>query len=81
MSPKESFVGKFKIAIRPNQEYITLQSLLQITDIVSTGGMVKVFLMEEEVRVNGEIENRRGRKLYPGDQVEVLGKTYLIEKQ
>ena len=73
-------MGKFKIAIKPNQEFITLQALLQVTDIISTGGMAKMFLMEEEVWVNGELENRRGRKLYPGDQVDVLGKTFIIEK-
>ena len=80
MNPKESFVGKFKITIKPDQEFITLQALLQITDLISTGGMAKAFLATEIVKVNGEFENRRGRKLYPGDQVEVLGKTYVIEK-
>ena len=80
MNPKESFVGKFKITIRPEQEYITLQALLQITDFISTGGMAKGFLSMNEVLVNGELEDRRGRKLYPGDQIEILGKIFVIEK-
>lgn len=71
-------MGKFDITIKPNQEFITLQSLLQVTGIISTGGMAKAFLMEEEVKVNGELENRRGRKLYPGDKVEVLGQKFTI---
>ena len=73
-------MGKFRVTIKPNQEFITLQALLQITDIISTGGMAKVFLMDNEVLVNGEIENRRGRKLYPGDEVKVLGKTFVVEE-
>ena len=73
-------MGKFRVTIKPDQEFIALQALLQITDIISTGGMAKVFLMDNEVLVNGELENRRGRKLYPGDEVKVLNKTFIIEK-
>lgn len=73
-------MGKFKITIEPDEEYITLQSLLKMTNIVQTGGMVKAFLMEEKVMVNGETENRRGRKLYPGDEVSVGDQIYIIEK-
>lgn len=80
MSHKESFVGKIKIKIRPEQEYITLQALLQIQDFIPTGGMAKIFLQENEVMVNGEKEDRRGRKLYPGDEIEVLGDTFIIVK-
>ena len=73
-------MGKFTVTIKPDQEFITLQALLQITDFISTGGMAKAFLAENDVKVNGELEDRRGRKLYPGDQVVVLGKTFVIEK-
>ena len=73
-------MGKFRVTIKPNQEFITLQAVLQISDVISTGGMAKVFLSENVVLVNGEEENRRGRKLYPGDEVKVLGKTLVIEK-
>ena len=79
MSLKESFVGKIEIQLKSDQEYITLQSLLKITDIISTGGMVKAYLAENKVLVNGELENRRGRKLYPGDKVEVEGRTFVIK--
>lgn len=60
-------------------EYITLQQLLKIEDIISSGGEAKYFLAENEVFVNGEKENRRGKKLYPGDIVKVLGKEFKIE--
>ena len=79
MSLKESFVGKIEIQLKSDQEYITLQSLLKITDIISTGGMVKAYLAENKVLVNGELEDRRGRKLYPGDKVEVEGRTFVIK--
>lgn len=79
MSLKESFVGKIEIQLKSDQEFITLQALLQITDIISTGGMAKAYLMENEVVVNGELEDRRGRKLYPGDKVEVEGRTFVIK--
>ncbi len=70
----------FNIKLRPNQEYITLQSLLQVGDVISTGGMAKAFLEEEDVYVNDVLERRRGRKLYPGDVVEVLGSKFIVEE-
>ena len=72
-------MGKIEIQLKSDQEYITLQSLLKITDIISTGGMVKAYLAENEVLVNGELEDRRGRKLYPGDIVEADGRTFMIK--
>jgi S4 domain protein YaaA len=59
--------------VRIKEEYITLGQLLKLTDCVSTGGQVKPFLQENAVLVNGQPEARRGRKLYPGDRVEVGG--------
>ncbi|EUJ41805.1 S4 domain-containing protein YaaA [Brochothrix campestris] len=56
-----------------NTEYITLGQLLKITDIISSGGMAKWFLSEHEIMVNGEADNRRGRKLYPNDKIAVIG--------
>jgi len=52
-------------------EYITLGQFLKLADIIDTGGMAKAFLAEVPVTVNGEKDNRRGRKLYPGDEVEI----------
>lgn len=59
--------------IRISTEYITLGQFLKLTDCIQTGGQAKFFLQETEVRVNGEAENRRGRKLRPGDIVAVAG--------
>ena len=70
----------FNIKLKPNQEFITLQAVLQVGNVISTGGMAKAFLEDNDVFVNDELENRRGRKLYPGDEVEVLGSKFVILK-
>lgn len=54
-------------------EYITLGQFLKLADCIGTGGEVKFFLQEKRVLVNGEPDNRRGRKLRVGDTVEVEG--------
>ncbi|RRK10518.1 S4 domain-containing protein YaaA [Lactiplantibacillus garii] len=51
--------------------YITLGQLLKETAIIGSGGQAKWFLKETTVLVNGEPDDRRGRKLYPGDTIEV----------
>lgn len=54
-------------------EYIKLDQFLKLADCIPTGGMAKALLQDGLVRVNKEAEERRGRKLYPGDIVEVDG--------
>ena len=53
--------------------YITLGQLLKAAGILGTGGEVKAYLAETVVLVNGAPEQRRGRKLYPGDLVAPPG--------
>ena len=54
-------------------ELITLDALLKATGLASSGGVAKVMIGEGAVRVNGEVETRRGRKLRAGDTVGVAG--------
>lgn len=61
-------------------EYIELQNVLKLEGIIYTGGEAKVYLKENEVYVNGVLENRRGRKLYSGDQIRIGEQVYLIGK-
>lgn len=61
-----------------NSEYIRLDQFLKMSNIISTGGEAKFYLMENEVLVNGMKENRRGRKLYPGDIVKVEGRKLIV---
>ena len=61
-----------------NTDYITLGQFLKLADVISTGGEAKVFLQNNEVVINDEIDCRRGHKLREGDIVEVLGKSFRI---
>ncbi|MBD1379865.1 S4 domain-containing protein YaaA [Metabacillus arenae] len=58
-------------AIKIETETITLGQFLKLADVIQSGGMAKWFLQEYEVYVNGEPENRRGKKLTPGDEVKI----------
>ena len=51
-----------------------LDQFLKWSGVTDTGGQAKVLIQDGRVRVNGEVETRRGRKLVPGDRVEVSGK-------
>ena len=50
-------------------EHITLDALLKANGLAGSGGAAKMLIAAGEVRVNGEAEARRGRKLRAGDQV------------
>lgn len=58
--------------------FITLGQLLKYAGVVGSGGDVKLFLTETSITVNNEHDNRRGRKLYPGDTVVVEGHEPLL---
>jgi len=60
-------------------EFIKLDSFLKAVDAVCSGGEAKIIISEGMVQVNGETELRRGRKLRPGDRVELNGTTFLVE--
>lgn len=52
-------------------EYITLGQFLKFENIIESGGNIKFFLEEIPVYINNERDNRRGRKLYPGDVIVI----------
>ena len=64
--------------VKINTEFITLGQLLKMTDWISSGGEAKFAVKELDITVNGEKEDRRGRKLYPGDKVTIEDKSYVI---
>jgi ribosome-associated protein len=53
-------------------DHITLDALLKATGLVPSGGAAKQLIAAGQVRVNGVVETRRGRKLRAGDAVDVL---------
>ncbi|MCM3726870.1 S4 domain-containing protein YaaA [Neobacillus cucumis] len=59
--------------IKLDTEYITLGQFLKLADVIQTGGMAKWFLSEHEIFINGEQDQRRGRKLRVGDTVQIAG--------
>lgn len=59
--------------VKINSEFVTLGQLLQMIDVVSTGGMAKAYLSENTIYINGEQDNRRGKKLRNGDVILVTG--------
>ncbi len=52
------------------KDYITLQDLLKFENLVSSGGEAKMVILDGLVKVNGEIDTRRQKKLHDGDVVE-----------
>ena len=70
---------KSTLKINANQEYIELGNLLKVLGYISTGGMAKMFLADNEVFVNGETEYRRGRKIYRGYTVRVNNNDIVVE--
>lgn len=73
-------MGKEIVRIKDGENYITLNVLLKLTNIISTGGEAKYYLVNNKVYVNDILENRRGRKLYKGDVVKVEGKVFEIDQ-
>ena len=59
-------------------EYIKLQDLMKLADLVSTGGEAKLRILNEEVTVNGEVCTMRGKKCRAGDVIELDGQTVQI---
>lgn len=55
----------------PSEPYIKLDQFLKWQGAVESGGTAKMRIAEGEVKVNGEVETRRGRKLREGDRVSL----------
>lgn len=59
--------------IEINTEFIKLDQLLKFAGLVGNGSDAKMMIQDEMIRVNGEICTMRGKKLHPGDVVEIEG--------
>lgn len=67
------------LVITIHGQYITLAQLLKMANVVQSGGEAKFFLAQNVVYVNGQIDSRRGRKLYEGDTVEIDGHSFTVQ--
>jgi len=59
-------------------EYIKLDQFLKLANLVESGGQAKALIQGGMVKVNGEVETRRGRKLHQGDAVEFEGEVLVV---
>lgn len=66
------------IEVKINTEIIKLDSFLKWCGAVSLGSEAKIYIQDGQVKVNGEVETRRGKKLTYGDTVEFEGEIYKI---
>ena len=66
--------------IKLRDEFIKLGQALKATGLVETGVDAKLFILDGDVKVNGEVCTQRGKKLYDGDIVEFDGEQIIIKK-
>jgi ribosome-associated protein len=71
-----------KAAAKPKggPEPITLAQFLKVVQVADTGGQAKHLVREGRATVNGEAEDRPGRKLAEGDIVAIDGKTFTVDR-
>lgn len=63
----------------PETKKLCLDQFLKLNGMVDTGGHAKFLIQNGEVKVNGQIETRRRRKVIAGDVVEVSGKKLMVD--
>lgn len=66
--------------IKLREEYIKLGQALKAASLVNSGVEAKIVIQDGEVKVNGQTETQRGKKLYDGDEVSFQGETIKIVK-
>ena len=59
-------------------EFIKLQDALKYANVVYSGGEAKQLILDEQVKVNGEVCTMRGKKLRAGDKFSFMGNTFVI---
>lgn len=64
-------------------DFMTLGQVLKEVNVISSGGQAKWYLAENSVFVDGELENRRGRKIYAGMMIEIPeeGTFFMVKKE
>lgn len=61
------------------EDAITLSDALKLAGVALTGGQAKTLIQGGHVKVNGEPETRRKRRLRAGDEIEVDGEAFVVE--
>ena len=68
-----------KQTISITTEFIKLESLLKLANLVGSGGEAKVLIQDGQVSVNGQVCTMRGKKLRPGDVVSFAGQELQVQ--
>lgn len=66
--------------LKLRDEFIKLGQAMKAAGIVSSGIDTKMLIQDGQVTVNGEVETRRGKKLYDGDVFEFEGEEFKVVK-
>jgi ribosome-associated protein len=61
------------------QESLALSDALKLSGLADTGGHAKVLIQGGLVKVNGQVEKRRKRRVKDGDEIEVAGERFVVE--
>ncbi len=65
--------------IKIRDEYIKLGQALKLSGLVESGVEAKIEIQEDCVKVNGEVEYQRGKKIHAGDMIEFKGQQIKVE--
>ena len=65
--------------VKISTEFIKLDQFLKWLAVVDSGSEAKEIILDGKVKVNDEVETRRGRKIYPEYKIEIFDKTYIVE--
>ena len=69
-----------EITIKESEEYIKLGKAIKKAGLVDSGVDAKMVIVDGLVQVNGQVDTRRGKKLYDGDEVTFDGEIIKIKK-
>lgn len=67
-----------EISLRQGEDYIKLGQLLKKAGMISSGVDAKMVILDELVTLNGEVETKRGKKIYTGDVVSYNGESVKV---
>lgn len=70
-----------KVYIFISTEFIKLGQFLKFSGVITNGSEAKFFLSTNDVYINGELENRRGRKIYEGYEILVNETLYICKRE
>ena len=67
--------------IKIRDDFIKLGQVLKLAGLVDSGVDAKIQIQEGFVKVNGEVEVQRGKKIHPGDIIEFKGQQIKVENE